>query len=164
MNRFTMAAAGSLVAVLAWAGAASAQNQMNSFGGYIYAPPSNMTPGGYVVGPSLPGAGGTYSYVQQNPGAGMGMSPNAYYSMNYFTRTPMVPGDPYAYPNPAVRYSSGYATPTVGVQPASTTGYVTTPSTGYVTTPGTSPVYSSANATYYNNRRSGPLRRIFGRR
>jgi len=128
---------------------------MNAYGGYPTPLPYNQGPGAYVVGPSLRGAGSTYSYVQQNNGAGMGMSPNAYYSMNYFTATPMTYVPSYR-PVTGGSYSSRYVAPSSPTQ-AVPSGY-------YATTPTTSPVYSSANTTYYNNSRGGPLRRIFGRR
>jgi len=170
-------ASGSLAVVLAWAGVAQAQSNLNAFSG-IPTPPPNPTPyngttGGYVVGPSLPGSGGSYSYVQQNVGRSLGMSPNAYYSMNYFTSAPMNPTSPYAYSsgyvNPTTTYPAGsyptQTTPTYsyGAAPYTTTTQ-TTPAYTYGAAPYTSGSYANANNAYYQTRRGGPLRRIFNRR
>jgi hypothetical protein len=154
MRRSSVAVAGGLAAVLAWATTAGAQDQLNAFGTYPTPLPYNQAPGSYVVGPAAPGSGGTYGYVQQNVGAAMGMSPNAYYSTNYFTATPMSR----AYPN---AYSSGYAG-----YPARVNAYTTPNATAY------NPVYANANRSYYSNRyaptygstrRGGFFCRLFGR-
>jgi len=148
MSSFKFATAGGLLAALAWAAPAAAQqSNLSGFMGYP-TPPVNTSGGSYVVGPSLNGAGATYSYVQQNPGAGMGMSPNAYYSMNYFTNTPMSPTYPHAYSS---NYSSHYVEPSL-------------PPVNYATTPAYPSSYANANSSYYRARRTGPIRGMFGRR
>jgi len=100
---------------------------------------------------------GTDGYLNQNPGAGMGSSPTAYYSRNYFTAPPAVVRSPTTYYSPSGYYPSTYGA-RGGWTP--TTGYATS---NYVATP-TSRVYSQADSTYYRNRRTGPLRRVFGGR
>jgi len=121
---------------------------MDAFGGYpTLNPPYGQAPGSYVVAPSLPGSGGVYSYVQQNV-AGVG-SPNAYYSRNYFTNTPMTGG-------PTSYYGSGYA----GYNPYAYGGAPT------YSAPGQTAYYNYPTYTYgrSSNRQSGPLRRLFGGR
>jgi len=85
------------------------------------------------------------------------MSPNAYYSQNFFTSTPMTTNAPNAY-SYSSRYTSPYTPP--GVAPVPAQGTTTT---GYTAAPANNNVYSSANTSYYRTRRSGPLRRAFGR-
>ncbi len=152
MKRFMMAAAGGLCVTLALGSAATAQTEMDAMGTYpTPLPANNQGPGALVVAPGLRGAGATYSYVQQ-PGA-PGMSPNAYYSQNFFTRTPMT--SPTGYYPPNTVYRSGYS----GV-----VGYTRVPATSYAAVPNSNSNYASANTTYYRTRRVGPLRRIFGAR
>jgi hypothetical protein len=152
MKRFHLATAGGLVAVLAWAGSAAAQNPMNSSGAYPTPAPFNAVPGSsYAVAPALPGSGGTYGYAQQNLGRGLGMSPNAYYSRNYFSTTPTAP--------------SAYA-PMAGAGGYAPSGMVTTTGTpgvsGAASATPTANSYATANATYYRVRRVGPIRRLLG--
>jgi hypothetical protein len=107
-------------------------------------------PGSYMVAPALPGAGGTYGYVQQNVGGAMGMSPNAYYSRNYFTQTPMR----------NTYYGAGYQGFTY-TTPMNAPGY-TYGAPGYTST---TPTYAYGTTTYpyaTRTRRVGPLRRLFG--
>jgi hypothetical protein len=153
MRRSSVAVAGGLAAVLACATTAGAQDQLNAFGTYPTPLPYNQAPGSYAVGPMAPGSGGTYGYVQQNVAGGVGMSPSAYYSPNFFTATPMSR----SYPN---AYSSGYAG-----YPARGNVYTTPSATSY------NPVYANANRAYYSryaptNRtttRRGFFRRLFAR-
>jgi len=158
MRRFGLTLAGALTLALGWTSAAHAQGDLNAYGGYPTPVPYNQAPGSYVVAPSLPGSGGTYGYVQQNLGAGAGMSPSAYYSANYFTSTPMSRYAPYAYSSGY----SGYAAPGVTTY---RTPYATSYTTPYATT--YNPAYTNANRNYYNSytpSRGGPLRRLFGGR
>jgi hypothetical protein len=163
------------------AGATSARAQtaeMNAFGGYQAVPPPGVvqspvpppgvvqSPAPYTVAPSLPGTGGTYNYVQQNPGAGVGMSPSTYYSRNFFTRTPM--SNVYYYGSGYGTFTTSNATPTPNATPT-----YAVPAYPYAAAPGyssrTTPTYSYgtttyAYPTYTTARRGGPLRWLFGGR
>jgi hypothetical protein len=127
-----------LVVALTWGATAGAQTVPSVYGEYPTPGPYNVAARPFVAAPAMPGSGGSYAYVQQ--GGGWGASPNAYYSGNFFTQTPMAPtaryatGAPYSYPR---TYSSYYGSPSYSYGAA-----------GY-------PTYS------YSARRAGPLRRVF---
>src|SRR4051794_38127182 len=93
MRRKALTAALGLVAAVALAPGARAQSDAATANlGYPTPPlPYSSAPGSFTVAPSMPGSGGSYAYVQQNAPGGWGQSPNAYYSANFFTATPMTP-------------------------------------------------------------------------
>jgi hypothetical protein len=153
-----------LALTLGWGTLAGAQNNgLDSFGAYYPVPgPAPMTPGGTQFVPRMPASVNSYGYVTVAPGYQAGMSPSTYYSPYFFTNAPSSVR-PYAYNSPTYSpytYNSGYAgvyrRPTAPTQMV----YRTAP---VVTTP-TTASYARANTTYYQARRGGPLRRLFGGR
>jgi hypothetical protein len=150
MRRTALRTALGLAALLALAPVAGAQtNSLNSFGGYPTPLPYNSAPGSYTVAPSMPGSGGSYAYVQQTTPGGWGQSPNAYYSANFFTSTPMTPN----LGNAAGYAGTSYPSPSGYTYPGTYNSYYAAPGTGY--TYGTSYPYATT-------RRVGPIRRMFG--
>ena len=158
MRRFSLAVSACGLVVVG-ASATTARAQVIGTDAMGYPAPTPVHDGrGYVVAPSAPGAGGTYSYLQQGSSAG-GMSPNTYYSMNYFTPTPMSGANGYYGAG-----SRGYAAPAAGyggVRTAAPTAYQAPTAMSYGPAAPTG-AYARANATYYGRRRVGPLRRLFG--
>lgn len=173
MRRIKLAVGCGLLGALAVGAEAVAQTSMGEYGGYPTPPMSTQWRGAAPVAAAMPGGGGNYGYVQQNVGRRLGMSPNAYYSANYFTSNPMsatVPGTGnanmgrVASPAPAVvnpgpmtyapSQGATYNAPALTTDPPRVT---TGPAVTY-------PSYASANATYYQTRRGGPFRRLFGGR
>lgn len=156
-GKFFMIACGMTLAMSATASTYAQTSTVDAgYGGYPTPLPYSNAPGSYVVAPSMPGSGGSYAYVQQYGGTGYGGSPNAYYSSNFFTSTPMTP-------NYANGYRAGYSG---SYSPNNYSSYYAAPGTGAWTPAGTT--YSTGTGSYYyypnTSRRVGPFRRLWGAR